>query len=54
MRWNDLRLLPGAAAIWSLAAIGVLLGAQAATSIVCPTTRTIQRRSPNVWLECYA
>lgn len=30
MRWNDLRLLPGAAAIWSLAAIGILLGAQAA------------------------
>ena len=41
MRWNDLRLLPGAATVWVLAVIGIAVGAQAAMAACAVLVATV-------------
>lgn len=41
MRWNDLRLLPGATAVWVLAVLGVAAGAQAAIAACAILAATV-------------
>ncbi|MBM7500838.1 competence protein ComEC [Brachybacterium muris] len=41
MRWNDLRLLPGATAVWVLAVLGIAAGAQAAIATCAILAATV-------------